>query len=52
MVVVMPGIYIAISYLLSCVWRLRHWAAYAVVGIFVLSVLVTAVLLYPFVPVF
>jgi hypothetical protein len=52
MVVVMPGIYIAISYLLSCVWRLRHWAAYAVVGIFVLSVVVAAVLMYPFVPVF
>jgi predicted membrane-bound dolichyl-phosphate-mannose-protein mannosyltransferase len=52
MVVVMPGIYIAISYLLSCVWRLRHWAAYAVVGIFTLSVLVAAVLMYPFVPIF
>jgi hypothetical protein len=52
MVVVLPGIYIAISYLLSWVWRLRHWAAHAVVVIFALSVLVAAVLMYPFVPVF
>ncbi|HEY3729453.1 MAG TPA: glycosyltransferase family 39 protein [Solirubrobacteraceae bacterium] len=52
MVVVMPGIYVAISYLLSCVWRRGHRAAYAVVAIFAVTVLAAAVLMYPFVPVF
>jgi hypothetical protein len=52
MVVVMPGIYVAIAYLLSKVWRLRRWPLSALIVLWVLGVLVAAVLLYPFVPAF
>jgi predicted membrane-bound dolichyl-phosphate-mannose-protein mannosyltransferase len=52
MVVVMPGIYVAIASLLSKVWRLGRWPLSALIVAWVLGVLVAAVLLYPFVPAF
>jgi len=52
MVIVMPGIYIAVTYLLSRLWRLRRLYTRIPVALYGLSVIVFAVLLYPFVPVF
>jgi hypothetical protein len=52
MVIVMPGIYVAITYLLSHAWRLRRWWVSALVGGFALVVFAAAVFLYPFVPTF
>jgi hypothetical protein len=52
MVVVMPGIYVAVSYLLSRGWRLRRWPISALIGLYLVGVLVAVVLMYPFVPVF
>jgi 4-amino-4-deoxy-L-arabinose transferase-like glycosyltransferase len=52
MVIVMPGIYVAVTYLLSHAWRLRRWWVSVLVGAFALSMLVSVVLLYPFVPTF
>jgi dolichyl-phosphate-mannose--protein O-mannosyl transferase len=52
MVIVMPGIYIAVTYLLSRLWRLRRLYTQIPVALYGLSVIVFAVLLYPFVPVF
>jgi hypothetical protein len=52
MVIVMPGIYVAVSYVLSRLWRLRRWPLSALVGLYMIGVLVAVVLMYPFVPVF
>jgi hypothetical protein len=52
MVIVMPGIYVAITYLLSHAWRLRRWWLSVLVGGFALAVFASAVFLYPFVPTF
>jgi hypothetical protein len=52
MVVVMPGIYVAVTYLMSKGWRLRNWALSALIGFWALGVVVAAVLMYPFVPAF
>jgi dolichyl-phosphate-mannose-protein mannosyltransferase len=52
MVIVMPGIYLAVTYLVSLGWRRRQKSLYAVTLIWALGVLVTVVLMYPFVAVF
>jgi hypothetical protein len=52
MVVVMPGIYVAITYLLSKGWRLRRWPVRALIIAYMGGVLLAVILLYPFVPVF
>jgi hypothetical protein len=52
MVVVMPGIYMAISYLMSKGWRLGRWPVSALIAAWTVGVLVAVVLMYPFVPVF
>jgi cytochrome bd-type quinol oxidase subunit 2 len=52
MVIVMPGIYMAVTYLVSLGWRRRNKAVYAVTLIWALSVLVAVVLMYPFVAAF
>jgi hypothetical protein len=52
MVIVMPGLYVAASYLASRLWRLgRSWVSGLVV-VWGLCVVVGAVLLFPFIPVF
>ena len=52
MVVVMPGLYVAVAYLASWAWRLRRrWVSLLTI-LFAVSVVVAAVLMYPFVPVF
>ncbi len=51
MVIVMPGIYVAVTYLLSWAWRRRRrWVSAAAV-VWALSVLAAVVVLYPFTPV-
>ena len=52
MVIVMPGLYIAATYLASQLWRLRRRWLDGLLIVWGLGVLVTAVLLYPFIPVF
>ena len=52
MVIVMPGMYVAATYLASQLWRLRRQWVSALAILWALSVLVGAVLLYPFTPVF
>jgi hypothetical protein len=52
MVVVMPGIYVALTYMVSQAWRLRRWPIYGLVGLWAVAVLVAVVLMYPFVPAF
>jgi hypothetical protein len=52
MVVVMPGIYVAVTYLLSLGWRRRRTWLRVVIGLWVLSVAVGVVLMYPFVAAF
>jgi hypothetical protein len=52
MVIVMPGIYVAVSYALSRLWRLRRRPTFALVGLYMVGVVVAVVLMYPFVPVF
>ena len=52
MVVVMPGIYVAVSYLITLVLRVRASWPKVLVALWALSVLVAVVLMYPFVPVF
>ncbi|MGO9882072.1 MAG: glycosyltransferase family 39 protein [Solirubrobacteraceae bacterium] len=52
MVIVMPGLYMAATYLASRLWRLRRRWSTAVVSIWALGVVVAVVLMYPFVPVF
>jgi predicted membrane-bound dolichyl-phosphate-mannose-protein mannosyltransferase len=58
MVIVMPGIYIAISYLLACAVRWgratvrRNTVVWALTGVWGVGVLVAVVLMYPFTPLF
>lgn len=52
MVIVMPGLYVAATYLASRLWRLRTTWVSALVALWGLGVVVTAVLLYPFIPLF
>jgi 4-amino-4-deoxy-L-arabinose transferase-like glycosyltransferase len=52
MVIVMPGIYVAVTYLLSLGWRRRETWLSAVMAVWAFAVLVAAVLMYPFVAVF
>ena len=52
MVVVMPGIYVAVTFLLSRAWRLQRKYLRVGVGIWALGVVAAVVLMYPFVPVF
>jgi hypothetical protein len=58
MVIVMPGIYISITYMLACAvrWRpaaaWRHTAVSALTGVWAVGVLVAVVLMYPFTPLF
>jgi hypothetical protein len=54
MVVVMPGIYVAVTYLVSLGWRVRRgriWLRSAI-GLWALSVVAAVVLMYPFVAAF
>jgi predicted membrane-bound dolichyl-phosphate-mannose-protein mannosyltransferase len=52
MVVVMPGMYLAATYLVSRAWRLRRQWLRALVGSWAVAVVAAVVLMYPFVPVF
>ena len=52
MVIVMPGLYVAATYLLSALWRLRRGWARAPAVICGLLVVAGVVLMYPFVPTF
>jgi hypothetical protein len=56
MVIVMPGIYVPICYLLAGVWRLKAgaWARAArwLTALWAFSVLAAVVVMYPFVPLF
>jgi hypothetical protein len=52
MVIVMPGIYVAVSYLLTLAWRLRRTWLRALIAVWGVLVLAAVVLMYPFVPVF
>jgi hypothetical protein len=52
MVVVMPGIYVAVAYLISLGWRRRRRWLRVLIGLWALSVVVGVVLMYPFVAVF
>jgi hypothetical protein len=52
MVIVMPGIYVALSYLLTLAFRVgRAWVT-VLATVWILSVAAAVVLMYPFVPVF
>jgi predicted membrane-bound dolichyl-phosphate-mannose-protein mannosyltransferase len=52
MVIVMPGIYVAVMYLISRAWALRRTWLSGLVGLWAVAVLAAVVLMYPFVPVF
>jgi predicted membrane-bound dolichyl-phosphate-mannose-protein mannosyltransferase len=58
MVIVMPGIYVSITYLLACAVRWgqaavrRNTVVWALTGVWALGVLVAVVLMYPFTPLF
>jgi hypothetical protein len=52
MVVVMPGIYVAVTYLISLGWRRRQTWLRVLIGLWGVSVLVAVVLMYPFVATF
>lgn len=58
MVIVMPGIYLAVAYTVSRAWRAfrtgerRRRAATALIGLWALAVLAAVVVMYPFTPVF
>jgi hypothetical protein len=52
MVVVMPGIYVAATYVAALGWRLRRTWLRALIGVWALGVVVAVVLMYPFVAVF
>ncbi len=56
MVIVMPGIYVAICYLLAGVWRIKagNWARAerVLTGAWAFSVLAAVVVMYPFMPLF
>jgi uncharacterized membrane protein len=48
----MPGIYVAVSYLLTLAWRLRRTWVRSLIAVWGVLVLAAVVLMYPFVPVF
>ena len=52
MVIVMPGLYVAATYLVSSLWRLRRGSVSAIAIVWGVTVVVAVVLMYPFVPVF
>ena len=58
MVIVMPGIYVAVAYTVSRAWRAfrtgerRRRAATALIGLWALAVIAAVVVMYPFTPVF
>jgi hypothetical protein len=52
MVIVMPGIYVAVTYLLALGWRRRRLWLSALIAVWALAVVVAVVLMYPFVAVF
>jgi predicted membrane-bound dolichyl-phosphate-mannose-protein mannosyltransferase len=52
MVIVMPGLYIAATYLVSSLWRLRRRWVSAIAIVWGIAVVAAVVLMYPFVPVF
>jgi hypothetical protein len=52
MVVVMPGIYVAATYLISLGWRRQRLWLRALIGVWALSVVAGVVLMYPFAAVF
>jgi len=52
MVIVMPGIYVAVSYLLTLVWRWRRAWVRWLIAVWAILVLAAVVLMYPFVPAF
>ncbi len=52
MVIVMPGLYVAATYLASQLWRLRRRWLDALVILWALGVFGTAVVLFPFIPLF
>ncbi len=52
MVIVMPGIYVAATYLASQLWRLRRRWSTVLVALWGLTVVVAVALMFPFVPVF
>ncbi len=52
MIVVMPGIYIAVTYVASLLWRQRRLWLRGLVALYGLTVLAAAVIMFPFVAVF
>jgi hypothetical protein len=52
MIIVMPGVYLGVTYLVSQLWRTRKRWLRGVVGLWALGVLVAAALMYPFVGIF
>jgi hypothetical protein len=52
MVIVMPGIYVADTYLVSQAWRLGHKVVCGAILAWTLSVVAAVVVMYPFNPVF
>ena len=52
MVVVMPGIYVAVTYLVSLGWRMQRTWLRSVIALWALCVVVAVVLMYPFVAAF
>jgi hypothetical protein len=51
MVIVMPGLYVTATYLVSRAWRLRRQWLQVLIGCWAVGVLAAVVLMYPFVPV-
>jgi hypothetical protein len=52
MIIVMPGIYLGVTYLVSQGWRRhRRWLR-GLIGVWGIGVLIAAVLMYPFVAIF
>jgi 4-amino-4-deoxy-L-arabinose transferase-like glycosyltransferase len=51
MVIVMPGFYVAVTYLVSHAWRLRRRPVRVVIGVWAVAVVVAVVLMYPFTPI-
>jgi Dolichyl-phosphate-mannose-protein mannosyltransferase len=52
MVIVVPGLYLAATYLVSRAWRTRNGWLRGLVGFWMVLVVTAVVLMYPFVPVF
>jgi predicted membrane-bound dolichyl-phosphate-mannose-protein mannosyltransferase len=52
MVIVMPGIYVAATYVAALGWRLRRTWLRGLIGVWAFGVLVAVVLMYPFVATF